>query len=414
MTTPSVRLRALVAVVAGSAGLVLTACNATPPEGGASPSAGGPTSPGVSASATPDPASPSPSASPSGASACADLVAGMDRSEQIGQLFMPGVGVPAWNDSVATTFDQARVGTVLLLENTEIGQSGVKDLSDRITAAVNQPDGVELMVAADQEGGMVQRLQGEGFDTMPAATDQAQLGDDELRRSAEVWGKQLRQAGIAINLAPVADVVPADIGAANEPIGALDRGYGPDVEVVSAKVGAFTEGMDAAGVATAVKHFPGLGRVRGNTDLESHVVDDTTTRDDADLSGFSAAVDQGVDMVMVGSAIYSQIDADNPAMFSETVIEEMIRQDLGFDGVVISDDVGAAKAVAHLTPGERAVDFLSAGGDVVIDADPSILPAMVQAVSDKAAADDEFAAEVEAKATRVVTLKAARGFADCG
>lgn len=342
------------------------------------------------------------------------MVADLDRSEQIGQLFMPGVGVPAWNESVATTFAEAEVGTVLLLENTEIGQSGIKELTDQIKGAIDQPEGVELMVAADQEGGLVQRLKGEGFSEMPAATEQAGLSDSELRSSAEDWGSQLREAGVGINLAPVADVVPTEVGDANEPIGALNRGYGPDADTVSAKVDVFAAGMDAAGVATSVKHFPGLGRVQGNTDLETRVVDDSTTRDDADLAGFGSAVEHGSDMVMVGSAIYSQIDAEHPAMFSDTVIEGMIRDDLDFDGVVISDDVGAAKAVSHLSPGERAVDFLTAGGDVVINADPSILPAMVQAVEEQADSDDEFAAELEVKANRVLTMKAARGYADCG
>lgn len=408
--------RPLLAVGAATAGLVLTACGASQ-DAGPTPSVSAPTSPPSSAAATPSPApsSVTPSPSPSGAAAgCAALVADLDRSEQIGQLFMPGVGVPAWNDSVATTFDEAEVGTVLLLENTEIGQSGIKDLSDQIKGSIDQPDGIELMVAADQEGGLVQRLQGEGFDAMPAATEQAQLSDTELERSAEVWGSQLRGGGVDINLAPVADVVPTEVGDANEPIGALDRGYGSDADVVSAKVDAFAAGMDRSGVATSVKHFPGLGRVQGNTDLETRVVDDSTTRDDADLAGFHSAVENGSDMVMVGSAIYSQIDAEHPAMFSETVIEGMIRDDMDFDGVVISDDVGAAKAVSHLSPGERAVDFLAAGGDVVINADPSILPAMVEAVEQEADSDDEFAAELEVKATRVVTMKAARGHADCG
>lgn len=410
-------LRPLLVVAAATAGLVLTACGGgetAGPTPSGQPTTPAPESPSPTAG-DPTASDPTPSTPPSSpADSCAALVAGLSRDEQIGQLFMPGVGVPAWNDSVATTFANAKVGSVLLLENTEIGRSGVKGLSDEITAAVDQPDGVELMIAADQEGGLVQRLKGEGFSEMPAATEQAGLSDAELRSGATTWGEELAAAGVDINLAPVADVVPEEVGAANEPIGALDRGYGSDVDVVSSKVDAFAAGMDEAGIATAVKHFPGLGRVRGNTDLETRVVDDSTTRDDADLAGFGSAVEHGADMVMVGSAVYSEIDAEHPAMFSSTVVEEMIRTDLGFDGVVISDDVGAAKAVSHLSPGERAVDFLAAGGDVVINADPSILPAMVEAVAEKAAADDDFAAELEVKATRVVTMKEARGHADCG
>jgi len=166
------------------------------------------------------------------------------------------------------------------------------------------------MLAADQEGGLVQRLKGPGFATIPSATMQAKQSDARLRRNAYEWGRQLKEAGIDANLAPVADVVPTSMVWMNQPIGQLRRGYGRSPKTVAAKVTAFTEGMNQAGVATAVKHFPGLGRVRGNTDYMTRVVDRATTRHDAALAGFDAAINAGVDMVMVSSAL---IAASKPA-----------------------------------------------------------------------------------------------------
>ena len=157
---------------------------------------------------------------------------------------------------------------------------------------------------------------GPGFTSIPAASEQARLSDADLARRATSWGKQLRAAGIDADLAPVADVVPTRLGSANEPIGRLHRGYGPSPKTVAAKVAAFTRGMDAAGVATAVKHFPGLGAVRGNTDFVRHVVDRTTTRHDATLAGFAAGVHARADMVMVSSAYYAEIDPGHRAAFS--------------------------------------------------------------------------------------------------
>ena len=136
------------------------------------------------------------------------------------------------------------------------------------------------MLAADQEGGRVQRLKGSGFATIPSARVQAKQSNAALRRSAYDWGRELKDAGINANLAPVADVVPMSMAWVNQPIGSLRRGYDSAPEKVAAKVTAFIEGMDRAGVA-AVKHFPGLGRVRGNTDYVSRVVDTRTTRHDA-------------------------------------------------------------------------------------------------------------------------------------
>ena len=112
---------------------------------------------------------------------------------------------------------------------------------------------------------------------------------------------------------------------------------------------------------------------------------------------------------MVSNAIYSRIDSANPAVFSRTVIAGMIRHDLGFTGVVVSDDLGNARAVTAWTPGTRALKFISAGGDLVLTVDPTQTAAMVSAISARAAADRAFAALVDAAALRVLTLKQQMG-----
>ena len=99
------------------------------------------------------------------------------------------------------------------------------------------------------------------------------------------------------------------------------------------------------------KHFPGLGRVTGNTDTTAGVTDTVTTRTSTDITPFRAAISAGAHLLMVSSAYYSRIDASHPAVFSPTVIRGMIRGDLGFTGVVISDDLGNAKQVAAWSPG---------------------------------------------------------------
>ncbi len=100
---------------------------------------------------------------------------------------------------------------------------------------------------------------------MPSAAEQARRPPEELRALASEWGADMRSVGVDLNLAPVADVVPESIGSANEPVGALGRGYGPDAGAASEHVAAYVAGMADAGVASAVKHFPGLGKVHGKT-----------------------------------------------------------------------------------------------------------------------------------------------------
>lgn len=373
--------------------LLLVGCGAQPGE----PTAG------ETAETRPAPsATPSPTPTPTPTNRCALDPASASLEEKVGYLFMMGRDATAGpvDEEYQKVMADHHIRAVVLLGNTTVGTAGVKDIVSGL-----DPDGT-VLVAADQEGGQVQRLQGEGFDSMPSAAEQASMSDADLTVSATQWAEQLAEAGVDMNLAPVADVVPEDVGESNEPVAALQRGYGADPDVVTAKSGAYIAGMQEGGQLTSVKHFPGLGAVTGNTDFTSDVVDDRTTRDDPALAPFHAAAEGGVDSIMVATARYDRIDDSGIAAFSPVVIDEMIREDLGFDGVVISDDMGAAAQVADVPPGDRAVRFFEAGGDLLINGDPSLQPEMTQAVLDRAATDEAFAGEIDEKVRRVAELHA--------
>jgi beta-N-acetylhexosaminidase len=335
----------------------------------------------------------------------------MTLEEQAGQLLMGAVQVDQSPADVPGELGAVNTGAFLLLGNSTRGADDALDAVDRATAVAEGPEGVAPLVAVDQEGGRVQRLKGPGFDEIPAASDQASM--PALRDSARAWGEQLRDAGINLNLAPVADVVPTDVGPANEPIGALDRGYGADPDAVSDSVAAFVQGMADGGVGAAIKHYPGLGKVVGNTDTTADVVDSSTTRDDPDLAPFHAGAQAGARFVMVSLATYTEIDPDRRAVFSPVVIEEMLRGDLDFDGVVISDDLGATAQVGDLTPQERALRFLRAGGDLMIVADRAALLDMADAIRTEAQDDPEFRTRVEQSVLRVLTVKQEMDLIQC-
>ena len=116
---------------------------------------------------------------------------------------------------------------------------------------------------------------------------------------------------------------------------------------------------------------------------------------------------------MLSSAYYTRLDAENQAMFSKAIVTTLLRDRLGFDGVVITDDVGAARAVAGVPIGERATRFIAAGGDIVLTGRASSAPAMIAAVKAEAADDPAFAAKVQASVQRVVTLKERMGLLPC-
>jgi beta-N-acetylhexosaminidase len=247
---------------------------------------------------------------------------------------------------------------------------------------------------------------------MPSEVDQGAWPPGTLRSAAAQWGTELRAAGVNLDLAPVMDVVPAGTAASNAPIGALDRDYGADPASTGAHGAAFIQGMTDAGVATVAKHFPGLGRVTGNTDFTSNVVDTVTTTDDPYLNSFRAAVAAGAPMMMVALATYTRIDPDRLAAFSPIVMR-LLRDGLGFAGVIVSDDLGEAQAVQSIPAGTRAIDFISAGGDLATSQDLGPAETMAAAVLAKASADPAFRALVDAAARRVLAAKRAAGLLPC-
>ncbi|MDT4932261.1 MAG: beta-N-acetylhexosaminidase [Pseudonocardiales bacterium] len=333
-------------------------------------------------------------------------LAGMSLAQRVGQLFMvdcPSSGVIQATVNAITRF---HVGSVILDGTSRLS----RDQTAAITAQLQQqaPRGLGLFIATDQEGGLVQRMQGPGFSSIPSAVAQGGLAPSVLRAEAQQWGAELRAAGVNVDLAPVLDTVPPDFGG-NPPIGDLDREYGRDPATVASHGVAVAQGLAAAHIDATVKHFPGLGRVAGNTDVSSGVLDTVTTRHDRYLAPFAAAIRAGVPFVMMSTAIYTDIDPDRPAAFSPTVVTGMLRQDLGFTGVIISDDIGIATQVSGYSIGGRAVAFIAAGGDMVLTVDAGQAPQMTAAVLARANADRHFRAQVNAAALVVLRAKQAAG-----
>ncbi len=285
-------------------------------------------------------------------------------------------------------------------------------LQAQATAAAT--GGLRLLIAADQEGGEVQQLKGPGFTTLPSALSQGHSTTAAITDLAKTAGHELSAAGVNINLAPVADTVPASVGRSNAPIGRYSREFGNDPATVSRGVSAAVSGLTAGGVSATVKHFPGLGRVTGNTDVTATgITDSMATTSDPYLEPFRAGIAAGARLVMVSSARYPLIDPDNQAVFSPPVITGLLRGSLGYRGVVITDDVGAAKAVAAVPAGERAVRFVAAGGDIVLTANPALAPTMADALQARVSQDPAFATQVDTAVGRVVALKHQMGLATC-
>jgi beta-N-acetylhexosaminidase len=331
----------------------------------------------------------------------------MTADQRLGQLFLVGVPVADRTKALATAQQLVttdHVGGIFLAGRSKAGVYTIRSLtrSFQALATKSATGGVRLVVATDQEGGQVQVLQGSGFGAIPSALIQGQLANTTLRAKALTWGTALAKAGVDLDLAPVADVPVA--GAPNPPIAGYDREYGFTTSRVTAKASAFAAGMKAAGVATSWKHFPGLGRVAANTDTTKHVKDTVTTTTSVRLLPFRAAVDGGAGWVMVSLATYTRIDPDHVAAYSSKVIRGLLRGQLGFKGVVVSDALGAASATT-LPVSRRAAAVIAAGGDIALTVEPSLLEPMLEGVRARAASSATFRAQVKASVLRVLTAK---------
>lgn len=297
---------------------------------------------------------------------------------------------------------------------TSLGVDKIRDVSDAVQARATDEatGGIGFFIAANQEGGQIQALSGPGFDTIPSAVAQGTWSASRLRTRAERWGRQLRAAGVTLDFAPVADVVPAGTAAFNAPIGQLERQYGSEPETVADHVAAFIEGMAAAGVATTAKHFPGLGRVAQNTDFASGVVDTVTSADDPFLRPFRRAVDVGVPAVMLSLATYERIDPDRLAAFSWPIIGGILEDDLGFGGIVMSDSL-SAEAVSSIPTGTRAIAFLDDGGDMIVVRPVHMAVQMATAIVAHARESSWFRKRIDNAVLHILRAKEVAGLLSC-
>lgn len=330
----------------------------------------------------------------------------MGPRQRVGQLFMVGVDARGATAYERHEIADLRLGNVFLSGRNDAGRTRTAQLTRGLRTRASWR-GVHPMVAVDQEGGAVQTLGGRGFSTIPAAGEQGRWRPAVLRSRARAWAGELATAGVNLDLAPVADVVPKAVGRANQPIGRYLRELGHRPAPTARKVEAFVRGMDDARVATSLKHFPGLGRASGNTDSSTGVTA-PTGRNARSLRPFRAGVGAGADFVMVSSARYPHVDARHLACYSPVVLRTMLRQDLGFEGVAISDSF-STPALARAAPAARALRFLAAGGTMVLDTDARDLRPMADAVLDRSGTDPAFARVVRRAVLRVLAVKVGRG-----
>ena len=310
--------------------------------------------------------------------------------QQVGQMIVlrfAGTSAPGY---VREVLRERRAAGAILFRDNVIDPPQLRALTDQLHGA--DPD---ALVCVDQEGGEIRIVPW----AAPERSAPQQGAEGTARADATAAGRDLRAAGIDVSLAPVGDV-PSVPGAAM-----AGREFSTDAGAAAAATAASVRGWLAGGVLPTVKHFPGLGGATVNTDEGSATIDRTRSELDADLEPFRAALDAGAPLVMASHAVYPALDGERIASQSPAVIDGLLRGELGFEGVVMTDSLEAAAVRAVADVDEAALASARAGVDVMLTTGRGSYIRVFRALLGEARRSPEFRERVRASAARVLEAR---------
>lgn len=383
--------------------LLLTACSQpvqVSPAATPTPSATG--SPAPEQSPSPEPEQPTPSPELTRAE---ELLADMSLREKLCQMFLiypsaltSAAPVTAADEQLAQALADWPVGGFLLDKTNMTDAEQLRAL----TAALRSMSALPPILTCDEEGGRVNRLMSTvGTTWVDAMLDYESEGAQTAFENARTIAADLAQFGFDLDLAPVADIWS---NPDNTVIG--DRAYSTNAATAAGLVAAAVEGFHAGGTACTLKHFPGHGDTSADSHYGSVYVYKTLDElRENELIPFQAGIDAGADAVMIGHLIVSDV-SDEPALFSRELVTSLLREKMGFDGVVMTDGLQMQAMTDHYTSGEIAVKAVQAGVDILLC--PADLEQAVTALEQAVAVGTISEARIDESVLRILNLKLTR------
>ncbi|GAA1485383.1 glycoside hydrolase family 3 protein [Brachybacterium fresconis] len=346
-----------------------------------------------------------------------ELLAGMSLEQKIGQLFVAvGYGATAdaphpsntsttGVDTIAEIVATHHVGGLIYFTWSDNLQDieQIATLSNDVQAAALEAGGVPLIVAADEERGVVYRLPAPATPLPGAMALGATGSHSHARKAGVIVGSELRASGVNQAFAPVADV---NIEARNPVIGV--RSLGADPEAVSRLVAAQVKGIQSANCSASAKHFPGHGDTATDSHLGLPVIDHTRAElDQIDLPPFRAAIEQGADVIMTAHIVVPALDdSGRPATLSQPILTGLLREELGFEGVIVTDSL-AMEGVRTMFGDDRVpVEAILAGADQMLM--PPDLAVAIGGVRDAVASGEIGEDRLDASVRRILAQKLRR------
>jgi beta-N-acetylhexosaminidase len=285
----------------------------------------------------------------------------MSLDEKIGQLVVVGVDGFSMNDNINKLIKENKVGGVILFSKNVENSNQLVNLTNSIKTS-NAQNKIPLFISVDEEGGRVSRMPTE-IKKLPSNKVIGKRNDGYFSYSiGKIIGEELKAFGFNMSFAPVMDI---NSNPANPVIG--DRSFGNNVDIVN-KLGIKTmEGIMDSNIIPVVKHFPG----HGDTFVDSHVGlplvnKDLTQLNDFELVPFKEAIKNNVDAIMVSHILFNKLDVDFPASMSKVIITNILRENLKFQGVVITDDMTMGAIIKNYDIGDASVKSINAGSDLIL------------------------------------------------
>ena len=286
------------------------------------------------------------------------MIANMSTADKVGQLMMIGIHGTNLNDDARFMLNEYRVGGIILFDRNMDNKEQVKTLIADINKAGKSADLAPLFIGIDQEGGAVSRMEDKLVKVPPAET----LGQGSVQDAvaiAKQSGQELKDLGFNINFAP-----DADLGLT------YGRSYSTNPDTVVQFASAVGNAYDMSGLWYAYKHFPGIGKTDVDLHADTSVVpasrDVLESEDTKVFKDLMASSKPNTYMIMVSHAMYPAIDPDNPSSLSKTIITDWLRHDMGYNGVVVTDDMDMGALAKHYTFGDMAVQSILAGSDILM------------------------------------------------
>ena len=286
------------------------------------------------------------------------LVANMSDADKVGQLLMIGIHGKTLNDDAKFMLNEYRVGGIILFDRNMESKDQVKSLITDINKTGKSAGLTPLFIGIDQEGGAVARMEDQLIKVPPAE----ELGKEPIEQAvslAKQSGTELKDLGFNINFAPV-----ADLGLT------YGRSFSTNPDDVVRYASAVGKAYDEAGLWYSYKHFPGIGKTDVDLHADTSVVPvSKETLLNEDTKVFVDLIKQSKPntyAIMVSHAMYPQIDPDHPSSLSKAIITDWLRKDMGYNGVVVTDDMDMGALAKHYTFSDMAVQSILAGSDILL------------------------------------------------